>query len=107
MNCQYCGSQMQPNWKYCPFCDSTDSHMSVYPSQYVSLTSNCSKSTVIILCLFGFVGFAGFHRLYVGKIFSGLLYLITFGFFFMGTIFDLIQLLLGQFTDNVGQPIRR
>lgn len=47
-----------------------------------------SKSVALILCLLGFLGLAGLHRFYLGKIGSGILYLITFGFFGVGTIID-------------------
>ena len=77
------------------------------PAYYVSLTSNKSKVTAIILCLIGAIGIAGIHRFYVGKIFTGLLWLITFGLLGIGTIIDLVQLLLGNFTDNVNQPLRK
>jgi len=40
----------------------------------------------------GFFGLAGMHRLYMGKIASGILYFLTGGFFFIGTIYDLITM---------------
>jgi len=49
----------------------------------------------------------GLHRFYVGKIWSGLFYYVTGGIFLVGTIVDLIKILLGQFSDNAGQPLRR
>lgn len=52
-----------------------------------------SKTTSIILCCLGFFGLAGLHKFYEGKIISGILYLCTFGWFFIGTIIDLIALL--------------
>jgi TM2 domain-containing membrane protein YozV len=78
-----------------------------YHPQYVTPASDKSKQTAILLCCLGFVCVAGLHRLYVGKIFSGICYLMTCGFLWFGTIADLIQLLLGQFPDNVGQPLRQ
>lgn len=74
--------------------------------QYVMPSSDKSKFTAILLCCLGFIGFAGFHRLYVGKFLSGILYLITFGFLLLGTIIDLFLLLMGQFSDKAGQPIK-
>ena len=63
------------------------------------------KIVALILCILGFFGLAGFHRMYVGKVFSGFLYLFTFGFFFIGTIIDLISILSGGFKDTFGQPM--
>jgi len=120
MFCEKCGKEISNDSKFCPncgqsiksYCNNTQPKenaniMSPNQTQYVSITSNKSKITAIILCLLGFLCIGGLHRLYVGKFFSGILYLCTGGLFFIGTIIDLIHLLLGQFSDNVGQPLRR
>jgi TM2 domain-containing membrane protein YozV len=41
------------------------------------------------LCIFGL---AGLHRFYIGKIGTGVLYLITFGWFGIGLIYDLFTI---------------
>ena len=61
----------------------------------------------MFLCVIGFLGIAGMHRLYVGRIGSGLIYLITFGWVGIGTFIDIINILFGAFRDNVGIPLRR
>jgi TM2 domain-containing membrane protein YozV len=38
--------------------------------------------------LLSFFGFLGLHRFYMGKIGTGILYLCTFGLFFVGVIYD-------------------
>ena len=38
--------------------------------------------------LLTFLGFLGLHRFYMGKIGTGILYLLTFGLFFIGIIYD-------------------
>ncbi len=43
-----------------------------------------------ILCAVGFFGVGGLHRLYNGKIGTGLLWLCTFGLFSVGQIVDLL-----------------
>lgn len=52
-----------------------------------------SKTTAIVLCCCGFLGIAGLHKFYEGKTGSGILYLCTVGWCFIGTIIDLIALL--------------
>jgi len=73
---------------------------------YQTITSDKDKSTALKLCAIGLLGLGGLHRFYVGKIGSGLLYLVTFGFCWIGTLVDLLQISLGSFKDNVGAPLR-
>ncbi|MCA0269805.1 MAG: TM2 domain-containing protein [Bacteroidetes bacterium] len=47
--------------------------------------------TVLLLALLGFFGAAGVHRLWLGDIGMGIVYLITAGFCFIGTIVDLLN----------------
>ena len=46
---------------------------------------------ILILTLIGFFGFAGLHRFILGQIGLGILYLLTVGLCFIGTIVDLIN----------------
>lgn len=77
------------------------------PVQYVTVTSDRSKIVAIVLCCLGFIGIGGLHRFYVGRVGTGILYLLTVGFFGIGTVIDLIRLLLGSFRDNTGTPLRK
>ncbi len=46
--------------------------------------------TAYVLWLGGLFGLAGLHRLYNGKIWTGFLWLLTFGFFGLGQLVDLL-----------------
>ncbi len=63
------------------------------------------KSVALILCIIGFFGLGGLHRMYVGKVGSGFLHLLTYGLCGIGTIIDLISILSGGFRDSYGQPL--
>ncbi len=49
-----------------------------------------SYSAMLILSLFGFLGLAGLQRFYVKQYFLGVIYLITIGFGYVGTIYDTV-----------------
>ncbi len=46
---------------------------------------------ILILTLIGFFGFAGLHRFILGQIGLGILYILTVGLCFIGTIVDLVN----------------
>lgn len=72
---------------------------------HVNATTNRStknKNTALILSLLIFVGLGGIHRLYVGKIGTGILWLFTGGFCGIGQLIDLISILTGSFRDSDG-----
>ncbi|MDR9404928.1 MAG: NINE protein, partial [Halothece sp. Uz-M2-17] len=49
-----------------------------------------NKVTAYALWCFYFMGVAGIHRLYARRYFSGVFYLMTFGFFMIGQFIDLL-----------------
>lgn len=64
------------------------------------------KSRLVTLLLCFFLGMPGIHRFYVGKIGTGIIYLLTFGVFGIGVLIDLILILFGGFRDSYGRPIK-
>ena len=48
-----------------------------------------SKLMAYLLWLLIFVGLGGIHRIYAGKVFTGILWLLTGGLFLIGQIIDL------------------
>ena len=62
-----------------------------------------SRLTAMFFC-FPF-GILGLHRFYVGRPFTGLLYLLTGGFFIIGMFIDLVVILSGAFADGRGRAV--
>ncbi len=66
--------------------------------------SRKSKTIALLLCVF--LGWLGIHRFYVGKVGTGILYLLTCGLFVIGWLIDIIVIASGSFKDQFDLPIR-
>lgn len=76
-------------------------------NNYVTISSDKSKSTALKLCCLGFIGIGGIHDFYLGKIGSGILKVCTVNFIMIGTVIDLVKISTGSYTDSSGQPLRK
>jgi len=47
--------------------------------------------TILIMCLIGFIGIAGLQRFVLDQVGMGILYFITCGFCFIGSIYDIVN----------------
>lgn len=61
--------------------------------------------TLILAGLFFFSCCGGLHRIYTGKIFTGILQILTGGGLFIWQIIDIIRILLGTYDDAQGRDI--
>ncbi len=65
-----------------------------------------SRTVTLILACLLFCSFCGgLHRIYTGKIISGVLQILTGGGFFIWQVIDIIRILLGTFDDAQGRDI--
>lgn len=64
-----------------------------------------SRRRAMLLCAAGFAGVGGLHRIYAGRLASGVIYLCTGGLLLVGTVCDLVLLYKGKLKDAKGNPI--
>jgi len=72
------------------------------PAEAIGMISPYKRVWALILSAFLFMGVGGLHRFYVGKIGTGVLWLLTGGCFGIGQIIDVIMILIGNFKDKNG-----
>ena len=66
--------------------------------------SGKKRLPALILCLL--LGPLGIHRFYVGKIGTGIIWLLTLGILGIGALVDLIMIIIGSFTDKQGKALQ-
>ncbi len=81
--------------------------INIIPDTNITDISKKSKSTAIALCCLGFVGLGGIHRMYAGKVGTGIVWLCTVGCFGVGTVMDLVSLIINKFDDGKGKLISK
>ncbi len=64
------------------------------------------KDYLVVLLLVIFLGWLGVHRFYVGKNGTGIMFLLTGGFFGIGWFVDFLTVLFGYFRDIDGEVIK-
>lgn len=100
MFCRHCGNELDNNVIVCTRCGKQ-----VQDVKYTSSTANSlnfdgfgdrtkpkNRMMAILLCCLGFFFVGGMHKIYEGKIGLGIVYVLTGGLFWIGTIVDLINL---------------
>ena len=65
-----------------------------------------NANSIFLLILLGFIGIAGIHRFRLGQFGTGLLYLLTLGFAFVGTLYDLLTYEKAVFEHNKFAALR-
>ena len=109
--CVRCGADMRPDDRFCRNCgwDSTYAHGATPPPQprapLPPNTSPKNRLTALLLCVL--LGPFGAHRFYLGKIGTGVLWLVTLGFLGLGVIFDVVMIATGECRDVEGKPVLR
>lgn len=108
MFCKNCGKEIADNATNCPNCGAP-----VQPVQNVTnidaanapqIPSEKNWLTTVLLCFF--LGNLGIHSFYVGKTVIGIVQLLTCGCCGIWTLVDFIMILIGNYKDGQGRPIK-
>jgi TM2 domain-containing membrane protein YozV len=68
----------------------TESQQQQFLLMYTSKRKD--QQTMLLICLAGLLGFAGIHRMMSGDVVLGILFFLTVGFCFIGTIIDAVNI---------------
>lgn len=107
--CEQCGTRLESDAQFCAKCgaktgaDSIQSQTVQEPDQSIPSESSKSSKATFLFCIF--LGMFGVHRFYVGKIWTGLLMLISLGAFGVWVVIDLILIVKNKFKDKKGSSI--
>jgi TM2 domain-containing membrane protein YozV len=108
MYCSKCGKEMAEDAAFCPHCGAPSKVVHVHTQLTRKYTGpDISEKLLLpalLLCLF--LGGLGIHRFYVGKIGTGILWLLTGWLLGIGTLIDLIMIIVGSFKDSEGKTLK-
>ena len=129
MYCRNCGHQLEDNASFCPNCGCRTGNPTGYGAgnyqagadrnsafngyqtnepnganqSFAKPVSKYSRGLAMIFVVL--LGYLGVHRFYVGKVGTGILWLLTIGCFGIGSLVDLIMIACGSFTDANGNVL--
>ena len=110
IRCKFCDGEITATAQKCKHCGEwlIEKRLEQKQPEQIQVVINnqrkelSSKSRFIALILL----FFGFHRFYVGKAFSGLLFLFTAGGAGVWWVLDFLSLTTGNFKDDCNLPLR-
>jgi TM2 domain-containing membrane protein YozV len=100
--CQACGAKTSPVAEFCTECGAG------LGAKVYGDVSEKSRLAVTLLCILPawIVSIAGIHRFYLGKIWTGILMLLTLGGLGIWTLIDFIFAITGNMKDKEGKLIK-
>ena len=107
--CTQCGAKMAAPDRYCSRCGwDSQRPEAPPPSQAIAgrprgPVSPRNRLAALLLCVL--LGWVGAHRFYVGRMGSGVVWLLTFGLLSIGMIYDMVMIATGEFTDAEGRQV--
>ncbi|MCT4613651.1 MAG: TM2 domain-containing protein [Marinifilaceae bacterium] len=86
--------------------ENLENQENAFDNDALFLEPKSSKSYIVCLLLCVFLGSFGVHRFYVGKLWTGLLMLVTFGGLGIWLVIDFILIVSGYFKDEFGLSVK-
>lgn len=107
MFCYKCGAEIFDEAVICPKCGCPTKNydqvqQAVAAQQYQTRNDVSPKSRTVALLLAIFLGCLGVHRFYLGKIGTGIVWLLTGGCLGIGWLIDIILIACGSMRDGYG-----
>jgi len=102
VKCPCCGKEIAYNAVMCPQCGAPVG--SENPTGTEPQASEKDWIATLLLCFF--LGGFGIHSFYAGKTLIGVLQLITLGGCGIWALIDFILIVIGQYKDGNGRPIK-
>lgn len=108
MYCKHCGKEIDDNAKFCSYCGNSTRQEEAETEVVHSFSgSSYSRGLALIFACLGCVFISGVHRFYVGKIGTGILWLLSGGCLGIGTLIDIIMIAKGTFEDVDGHRLTK
>ena len=105
--CPYCAEEIAPNAKKCKHCHEILDPTLAASMGIAGLANGSDKRILPAFILCWFFGVFGVHRFYAGKVTSGVFQLLTFGGLGIWALIDLINIVMGNFTDGEERTINK
>ena len=100
--CQECGEIINSKAEICPKCGVRQPAMKTQTENQTKIDNRWL--TTLLLCWF--LGAFGIHRFYTGYTTIGIIQLLTLGGCGVWTLIDLIIIIVGNYKDTDGNPIK-
>lgn len=103
MFCYKCGTEIADEAIICPNCGCATKNYEARNKHPETDASAKSRLVALLFCIF--LGMLGVHRFYLGKIGTGVIWLLSAGCFGIGWIIDIILIACGKMNDINGHPV--